>query len=96
MRWIEKLGTTPRVVVVVALGVAVLAAGIYVPNPGHHHAKVGWYGYAPLHAPLSPPSAAWPGWLRLLFWLSLACLWTVVSIRLLRPARHENSGRLAK
>jgi hypothetical protein len=96
MRRIQKLGMAPRIVVVVALGVAFLAAGSYLPNLGQHHPRVGWYGYAPLHAPLNAPSLGWPGWLRLVVWLALACLWAVVSIRLLRPSPHRHSDRLPK
>ncbi|HSZ48485.1 MAG TPA: hypothetical protein VK823_24305 [Streptosporangiaceae bacterium] len=87
MRWIEKLATAQRVVVVVAIGVAFLAVGNYLPSLGQRGFAFGWTEYAPL----TPPSVGWPGWLRLLVWLGLTCVWAVVSIWLLRPPGHDDS-----
>ena len=80
MRWISKLGRAQRVVLVVALGVAFLAAGSYLVRLGQPR---GWTGYAPLSTPhLGPPE-----WLRLVVWLALTSLWAVLSILLLRPSK---------
>jgi hypothetical protein len=89
MGWIEKLSRAQRVVVVVALGVAFLALGSYVLSLGQPVIALGWTGYAPLSA----PSVGLPGWARLIVWLALTCLWAIVSIRLLRPAGHDDSDR---
>jgi membrane protein implicated in regulation of membrane protease activity len=89
MRWIEKLSRAQRVVVIVALGVAFLAVGSFVLSLGQPVFALGWTGYAPLSA-----LNGLPGWLRLIVWLALTCLWAVVSIRLLRPSDREDSDRL--
>jgi hypothetical protein len=47
MRWIEKLATAQRVVVVVAIGVAYLAVGNYLPSLGQRGFAFGWTGTRP-------------------------------------------------
>jgi hypothetical protein len=90
MRWIDKLAKAQRVVVVVAVGVAFLAVGSYLPSLGQRGLAFGWTGYAPLVA----PAVGWPDWLRLIVWLALTCLWALMSIRLLRPSSGDDSDRL--
>lgn len=85
MHRIDKLSTAQRVVVVVAIGAAFLAVGSYLQGLGQHGFAFGWTGYAPL----SVPNAGRPGWVSLVVWLALTCLWAVVSIRLLRPSRRD-------
>jgi heme/copper-type cytochrome/quinol oxidase subunit 1 len=92
MHWIEKLSRAQRVVVVVALGVAFLAVGSCLGSLGQPRMALGWTAYAPLSA----PSAGQPGWLRLIVWLALTCLWAVVLIRLLRSNEHEDSDQPPK
>jgi tryptophan-rich sensory protein len=92
MRRIEKLSKAQRVVVVIALGLALLAVGNYLISLGQPRIAFGWTGYAPL----STPSIGQPGWLSLIVWLALASLWAVASIRLLRPPSHEDSDRHPK
>lgn len=87
MRRIDKLDKAQLVVVVVALGAAFLALGSYLLSLGQPGIAFGWTGYAPLSA----PSVGRPGWVNLIVWLALSCLWAVVSIRLLRPSRHDDS-----
>jgi hypothetical protein len=87
MRGIDKLDKAQRVVVVVALGAAFLAVGSYLLSLGQPGIALGWTGYAPLSA----PSVGRPGWVSLLVWLALTCLWAVVSIRLLRPSGQDQS-----
>lgn len=87
MRRIEKLSKAQRVVVVVALGIACLAVGSFLLSLGQPWIPLGWSGYAPLIAQGVGP----PGWVNLLVWLALTLLWMVVSVRLLRPQRHDDS-----
>jgi hypothetical protein len=95
MRWIDKLGQAQRVVVVVALGVALLAAGSYILSLGQGGFAFGWTGYAPPSVAAltaSKPAGQWPGWVHLVVWLGLTCLWAVSSTRLLRPPRDADLG----
>ena len=87
MRWIDKLSKAQRVVIVVALGAVLLAVGGYLVSLGQPGVAVGWSGTAPLTA----PSVGRPGWVALVVWLILTCLWAVVSIRLLRPSGEDDS-----
>ena len=87
MHWIDKLSKSQQVVVVVALGVAFLAVGSYLLSLGQHGFAYGWTGYAPLTATI----VGRPGWVPLLVWLGLTCLWAVVSIRLLRSSSQDHS-----
>jgi heme/copper-type cytochrome/quinol oxidase subunit 1 len=84
MRLTDRLSQPQRIVVVIALGVACGAAGIYLASPGS--AISGWYAYAPLSQALYPPHTGLAGWLRLIIWLALTALWALVSIRVLRPS----------
>lgn len=84
MRWIDRLGKAQRVVVVVALGLALGTVGSYLVSLGSGIA-VGWYAYSPLTAAQYPPSRGLAAWLRLIVWLVLIGLWAVASVRVLRP-----------
>jgi tryptophan-rich sensory protein len=84
---IDRLSKAQRIVVVIALGAAFVAVGKYVLSLGQPGVAFGWTGYAPLTA----PSAGRPGWLHLIVWLVLTCLWAVVSIRVLRPSSQNTS-----
>lgn len=84
------MGTAQRIVVVIALGMALGAAGSYLVNLGSA-ARSGWYAYAPLTQSLYPPRTGLAGWLRLIIWLALIGLWAAVSVRLLRPSPEESS-----
>jgi heme/copper-type cytochrome/quinol oxidase subunit 1 len=83
----DRLSQPQRIVVVIALGVASGATGIYLVNLGS--TASGWYGYAPLSQSVDPPHTGLAGWLRLIIWLALAGLWVLVSIRVLRPSPEE-------
>ena len=87
MRLTDRLSQPQRIVVVIALGVACVAAGMYLVNLGS--SVSGWYAYAPLSQAIYPPHAGLAGWLRLLVWLALAVLWALVSIWVLRPSPEE-------
>lgn len=84
MRSTDRLSQPQRIVVVIALGLACGAAGIYLVNLGSTGS--GWYAYAPLTQSINPPHPGLAGWLRLIIWLALISLWALVSIRVLRPS----------
>jgi heme/copper-type cytochrome/quinol oxidase subunit 1 len=84
MRLTDRLGKAQRIVVVIALGMAFGAAGSYFVNLGNT-VRAGWYAYAPLTQAVYPPRTGLAGWLCLIIWLVLIALWTVMSVRLLRP-----------
>ena len=87
MHRIDKLSNAQRVVIVVALGAVFLATGSYLVSLGQPAFAFGWTGYAPFSA----PSVGRPGWVPLIAWLVLICLWAVVSIRVLRPSSQDDS-----
>ena len=89
MRFTDRLSQPQRIVVVIALGVACGAAGMYLVNLGSTVSGWGWYAYAPLSQAGYPPHTGLAGWLRLIIWLALAVLWALVSIRVLRPSPEE-------
>lgn len=90
MRLTDRLSQPQRIVVVIALGTAFGAAGIYLVNLGNT-VKGGWYAYAPLSQAIYPPRTGLAGWLHLIIWLALIGLWALVSVRVLRPSREESS-----
>ena len=55
MRWIDRLATAQRVVVVIALGLAVGILGGYLTSLG---TRTGWYAYAPLSGQVLGPARA--------------------------------------
>ena len=89
MRWIDRLGTAQRVVVVIALG---LALGILAGYLTSLSPRTGWYAYAPLSGQaFQPPGIGEPGWLRVIIWLAAVSLWTLTSLRVLRrPSGQAN------
>jgi hypothetical protein len=85
VRLTDRLSQPQKIVVVIAFGMALGAAGIYLVNLG----TFGWYAYSPLSQVASPPRTGLTGWLRLIIWLVLICLWALGSIRILRPSPDE-------
>jgi heme/copper-type cytochrome/quinol oxidase subunit 1 len=84
MRWIDRLSKAQRVVVVIALGIALGAVASYLTSLG---VRSGWYAYAPLTGQaLQPPGIGEPGWLRLIIWLAAISLWAFTSVMVLRPS----------
>ena len=69
MRWIDRLGAAQRVVVVIALGLALGSPqASYLTSLG---TRTGWYAYAPLSGQVfQPPGIGEPGWLRVIIWLA--------------------------
>ncbi len=88
MRLIEGLNTAQRVVIVVAIGIALAAVGLYLTRLGSP--RFGWYAYAPLAPGVGPPGTGLPAWLRLIIWLGLTGIWAVASVVLLRPPRGSD------
>jgi heme/copper-type cytochrome/quinol oxidase subunit 1 len=89
MRWIDGLSKSQRIIVVIALGLALVTVGDYLVSLGEP--GFGWTGYAPLTSGFYAP-ARLHGWLRVIIWLALIGLWAVASIRLLRPASENAAG----
>jgi hypothetical protein len=88
MRFTDRLSLAQRIVVVVALGLALAVIGSYLDSLGTTP-FTGWTGYAPLSgAPLLVHTGL-AGWERLLIWLVLIGLWAVAAARVLRPAPAE-------
>jgi heme/copper-type cytochrome/quinol oxidase subunit 1 len=88
MRFTDRLGQAQKIVIVIALGMAFGAVGSYLVNLGNA-ARAGWYAYAPLTQQVYPPRAGLAGWLRLIIWLALIGLWTLASVRVLRPTPED-------
>jgi hypothetical protein len=86
MHLIDGLSKAQRVVVVVALGVALAAVGSYLVSLGSGTGWYGWSAISPLATSFWPPATGLPGWLRLIIWLALIGLWALASVRVLRPA----------
>ncbi len=83
---IDELNMAQKVVVVVAIGIALAGAGLYLASLGSP--RVGWYAYAPLANAIGPPGTGLAGWLRLIIWLGLTGIWALVSVIVLRPPRR--------
>lgn len=75
-----RLGVRQRVVIVVAIGAALLAVGDYITSLG---IPTGWMSYAPLRVPFPGGSGLSAG-PRLAVWLLLTALWLAVSLFILR------------
>jgi hypothetical protein len=92
MRWTDRLSTAQRVVVVVALGLALGVVASYLAGLG---SGMGWYGYAPLSGQVfQPPGVGEPGWLRLIVWLAAIGLWAAASVRVLRQPPGDTAPEL--
>jgi hypothetical protein len=91
MRLIDGLSKAQRVVVVVALGLALGVVGAYLVSLGSG-VRSGWYAYSPLTATLlQAPGTGLPAWLRLIVWLVLIGLWALASLRVLRPPADQGT-----
>jgi len=91
MSWIDGLGRSQRIVVVIALGLVLETVGSYVVNLGSGLAS-GWYAYSPFTAGGFAPSTGLHGWLRLIIWLVLIGVWALGSIWVLRPSSRDASS----
>jgi heme/copper-type cytochrome/quinol oxidase subunit 1 len=87
MRWMDKLGMAQRVVVVMALGLALGIVASYVTTLGM---RTGWYAYAPLSGQVfQPQGTGEPGWLRLVIWLATIIIWALASLRVLEQSPSQ-------
>ena len=84
MRLIDWLNTAQRVVIVVAIGIALAVAGHYAVSlrSGFHG---GWTGYRLLPGQIRTLRTGMPRWLRLIIWLGLTGIWALASVIVLRP-----------
>lgn len=88
----NRLNTAQKVVIVVALGFALIVFGLYVNTLGRP--IVGWVGYAPLtSSKIASPSTGWPGWVRLIIWLALTAIWASSSVMVLQSTRDGRAER---
>jgi hypothetical protein len=92
----DRLSQPQKVVIVVALGMALAMAGAYVAGLGNATTG-GWYAYTPIgQGPFSGAGVVFSshtrlrGWERLLIWLVLISLWALVSARVLRPSPGQS------
>ena len=88
MRLIDGLNTAQRIVIVVAIGIALTALGVYLASLGSP--RYGWCWYSPL-APGRPTGTDLADWLRLIIWLGLTGIWAVASVIVLRRLRGSDS-----
>jgi hypothetical protein len=82
-----RLSQPQKIVVVLALGTALGAAGTCLAGPGSTSA-FGWYACAPL-SQAAYPATGLHGWARLLIWPALIGLWALLSVRVLRPSPDQ-------
>jgi hypothetical protein len=87
VRLTDRLNTAQRVVIVVAIGIALVVVGRYLVSLGSGF-HFGWYSYRALQARLGPPGTGLPRWLRLIIWLGLTGIWALASVIVLRPPRE--------
>ena len=85
MNRLRRLGRAERIVLVVALGVALEAFGSFLGGVG---SAAGWVAYAPLSQATLIAGGLHP-WVRLFIWLVLTIVWAVASIAILRAPRSE-------
>jgi hypothetical protein len=90
VRLIDSLNTAQRVVIVVAIGIALAVVGLYLASLGSP--RFGWYAYSPLASGIGPPGTGLPGWLRLIIWLGLTAIWALSSVVVLHPPRVRPAG----
>jgi heme/copper-type cytochrome/quinol oxidase subunit 1 len=86
MNWLHPLGRAERIVLVVALGVALEALGSFLGGVG---AAAGWVAYAPLSQATQIGPGGLHRWVRLFIWLVLTTVWAITSIAILRAPTSE-------
>jgi hypothetical protein len=85
VRLIDGLNRAQRIVVVVAIGIALAAVGLSLARIGSPRFSEHAHSY--LIAPFRAPRPRLAGWLRLIIWLALTGIWAWVSVLLLRSPR---------
>jgi len=86
VRLIDGLNTAQRIVVVVAIGIALGAVGLYLTRLGSP--RLGWYAYSPLTRGAWMPGTGLAAWLRLIIWLGLTGIWAGASVIVLGGRRR--------
>jgi hypothetical protein len=89
MRRIDMLSKAQRIVVVVALGLALMALGSYLVTLGSgagFHVVGGFSAGGGFSTTLGPGLKPW---LRLIIWLVLIGAWALASVRVLRPSAEK-------
>ena len=84
------LSKAQRIVLVVALGLALGALDSYLGTLGSGANFTAGGGFGPLG--LLSPDGLKP-WLRLIIWLALIGVWALASVRVLRPAPEKTEPR---
>jgi len=90
VRLTDRLNTAQRIVIIVALGIALAAVGLYLTRLGSP--RLGWYAYPALTRGTWRPRMGLPGGLRLIIWLGLTGIWAVASVVVLRPPRGSGGS----
>jgi len=86
----DRLNAGQRVVIVIAIGIALAALGLFLTKLGSP--RSGWHAYPPLTRGFWRPGTGLPAWLRLIIWLGLTGIWACASIVLLRPTTPGSGG----
>jgi heme/copper-type cytochrome/quinol oxidase subunit 1 len=89
MRAMDGLTQPQRLVIIIALGLALAVVGSFVTSLGG--GVTGWYAYSPLTSASYVPGHGLPSWLRLFIWLALIAIWAVASIQLLKPSPAKST-----
>jgi hypothetical protein len=90
MSRIDMLSKAQKIVLVVALGLALGAMDSYLLTLGSGADFTAGGGYAPLG--LLSPDGLKP-WLRLIIGLALIGVWTLASVRVMRPSPEKTEPR---
>jgi hypothetical protein len=87
VRLTDRQNAAQRIVLVVAIGIALVAIGSYLAHKGNTTHGLHYFQSAfRLRRGAGPP-----GWLRLIIWLVLDGIWAVASVVLLRPPRDPTA-----
>jgi hypothetical protein len=88
----RRLNLAQRVVIVVALGVALFLFGQWLIGFWEFGSRYsGWVGYAPLGSASFQPRIMLHPWVVLAVWLILTAVWMFVSLFILRCPRADDS-----
>jgi ABC-type branched-subunit amino acid transport system permease subunit len=90
---VRTLGLAQRILLVVALAIALGVLGRYLISLGHP-SNFGWFAYAPLNSTSTIRPPGLHPWARLLIWVGLIAVWALASLMLLRPTRQGEPNRL--
>lgn len=92
MRYLNRLSTAQRIIVVVGLGVAFIALGNYLVSLNNPVAGGGFFGYSQSAPLVALGGAGLAPWLQLLIWLGLILVWTAIAAVVMRRPTAANDG----